>query len=224
MKDKLVLALDVETFEEAKELVDELKEYVGVFKVGNQLFTNVGPRIVEYINSVNSKVFLDLKYHDIPNTVKGATKAANNLGAFICNVHCSGGLEMMKAAEGGDTIVLGVTVLTSIDAKTLKSEGHVQEKLEDHVVHLALLAKKAGLNGVVASPHEIKLIREACGEEFVILTPGVRPTWAATGDQKRVMTPKEAVEAGANYIVVGRPITQAEDRVEAAKKILYEIN
>ena len=253
-KDKLVLALDVETFEEAKKIVDELHDLVGVFKVGKQLFTNVGPKIVEYINSKKAKVFLDLKYHDIPNTVQGASKAAANLGVFMFNVHCAGGSEMMKAAIAGvksantgekaaankntaskngrdpkeksgknDVKVLGVTVLTSINENILHDEIHVNNILEDYVAHLALLAKNSGLHGVVASPKEIKLIREECGKDFIILTPGVRPEWAAAGDQKRVMTPKEAIDAGADYIVVGRPILAAKDRKEAAKKILEEI-
>src|SRR3989338_6587977 len=229
-KDKLVLALDVESFEEAKKIVDELHDYVGIFKVGKQLFTKVGPKIVEYIHSKKAKVFLDLKYHDIPNTVQGASKAAAELGVFMFNVHCVGGSEMMKAAISGvkssknkDTIVLGVTVLTSINEEILRDEIHVTDILADYVAHLALLAKNAGLQGVVASPKEIKLIREECGKDFIILTPGVRPEWAAAGDQKRVMTPKEAIDAGADYIVVGRPILAAKDRKEAAKKILEEI-
>jgi len=229
-KDKLVLALDVDSFEEAKKIVDELHDLVGVFKVGKQLFTSVGPKIVEYINSKKAKVFLDLKYHDIPNTVQGASKAAAELGVFMFNVHCVGGSEMIKAAVAGikssknkDTIVLGVTVLTSISAEMLNEEMHITDILEDYVAHLALLAKKSGLQGVVASPKEIKLIREVCGKDFIILTPGVRPEWAATGDQKRVMTPKEAIDAGADYIVIGRPILAAKNRKEAAKKILEEI-
>lgn len=231
-KEKLVLALDVESFNEAKKIVDELHDYVGVFKVGKQLFTNVGPKIVEYINSKKAKVFLDLKYHDIPNTAQGASKAAAELGVFMFNVHCVGGSAMMKAAIAGvksagktnkEVKVLGVTVLTSINENILHDEIHVNDILEDYVAHLALLAKNAGLQGVVASPKEIKLIREECGKDFIILTPGVRPEWASSNDQKRVMTPKEAIDAGADYIVVGRPILAAKDKKEAVKKILKEI-
>lgn len=230
-KDKLVLALDVDSLDKAKELVDELYNHIGVFKVGKELFTKVGFEIVHYIQEKGGKVFLDLKYHDIPTTVRGASRAASDLGVFMFNVHASGGEEMMMAAAQGvvesgrdDVITLAVTVLTSISQDTLTKDMHVQESLAEHVIHLAKLAQKSGLKGVVASPQEIKFIREACGKNFVILTPGVRPTWAEKGDQKRIMTPKEAIDAGADFIVVGRPITQAEDRKKAAKKILEEIS
>jgi len=229
-KEKLILALDVDSIEKAKELVDELYDYIGVFKVGKELFTRVGFDIVHYIQEKGGKVFLDLKYHDIPTTVKRASRAASELGVFMFNVHASGGEEMMHAAVDGvalsgrdDVITLAVTVLTSIDQNILTDEVGVDKELEEHVIHLATLAKHSGIKGVVASPKEIKLIRETCGLDFLIVTPGVRPTWASKGDQKRVMTPKEAIAAGANYIVVGRPITQAEHRVAAAKKIIQEI-
>lgn len=228
---KLCLALDVDSFDEAKIIIDELHDCVGVFKIGKQLFTKVGPKIVDYVQNKKSRVFLDLKFHDIPNTVSKASEAAARMGVCMFNVHATGGSEMMRAALEGirnsgnlKTIVLGVTVLTSISENILKNEMHVTENLEDHVTHLAKLAKKSGLSGVVASPQEIRIIRQTCGENFIILTPGVRPDWAGQDDQKRVMTPREAIQAGADFIVIGRPILKATDRREAAEKIIKEIN
>lgn len=231
VKDKLCVALDTDSFDKAKHLVNELHDSVGLFKVGKELFTRAGPPIVDFIHSKGCKVFLDLKYHDIPNTVKAAGSAASDLGVFMFNVHACGGSAMMRAAVQGvqessnqNTRILAVTVLTSLDQKTLNDEILVNENLEKYVVHLAQLAKSSGLSGVVASPKEIKLIRDACGPRFIILTPGIRPIWFESNDQKRIMTPKEACEAGANFIVIGRPITQAKEPREAAEKILQEMN
>jgi orotidine-5'-phosphate decarboxylase len=232
--DRIVLALDVDDEREALELVSELKGSVGVFKVGHQLFTACGPDIVRKIIGMGGRVFLDLKYHDIPNTVAKAAAEAVKLGVSIFNVHALGGLEMMRAAaesakETADKrnlplpAVLAVTVLTSMDQKSLRRELKIVRSLSREVVHLARLARRAGMHGVVASPHEIKLLRRAIRGEFVILTPGVRPAWAAADDQKRVMTPGEAVAAGADYIVVGRPVLKAEDRKAAVGEILKEI-
>lgn len=233
-KDKIILALDVDSSEKAKALVAELNEYVGVYKI-NSLFNDEGPPIVKEIQDNGGKVFLDLKYHDIPNTVANYAKAATKMGVFMFNVHATGGFEMMKAAADAvketsaelgieKPIVIAVTVLTSIDQEALNQELKVAGPVEEQVKNLALLAKKAGMNGVVCSPKEISIIREACGEDFVIVTPGIRPEWAAKGDQKRITTPKDAVEAGSNYLVIGRPIRGAEDRIDAAKKILEEIS
>ncbi len=232
--DRLVLALDVDDEREALELVSELKGSVGVFKVGHQLFTAYGPDIVRKIIGMGGRVFLDLKYHDIPNTVAKAAAEAVKLGVSIFNVHALGGLEMMRAAaeSAKETAekrnlplpaVLAVTVLTSMDQKALRRELKIVRSLSREVVHLARLARRAGMHGVVASPHEIRLLRRAIRGEFVILTPGVRPEWAAADDQKRVMTPGEAVTAGADYIVVGRPVLKAEDRKAAVEKILKEM-
>lgn len=229
-KDKIVLALDVDSAEKAKELVAELHDYVGVYKI-NSLFNEAGPSIVKEIQENGGKVFLDLKYHDIPNTVANYARAAAKMGVFMFNVHASGGFEMMKAAAdavkeaGGETkpIILAVTILTSINKEALNNELKIEGEVADQVRHLAQLAKKAGMDGVVCSPQEIKIIREACGDDFVIVTPGIRPAWAAAGDQKRITTPKDAVDAGSNYLVIGRPIVKAENRVEAAKKILDEL-
>ena len=231
--EKLILALDVETAEEAARFVDLLKGKVGAFKVGSQLFTGNGPAVVEMIHGQGEKVFLDLKFHDIPNTVAGAVTEACRLGVFMLNLHASGGSEMMEAAVAAAhkmarpgrprPILLAVTVLTSLNAMALRQELAIERPLGQQVVHLAQMAKRAGLDGVVASPQEIREIRAATEPGFLIVTPGVRPTWAAAGDQKRIMTPKEAIEAGADYIVIGRPILSAPDPAAAAEKIIEEI-
>jgi orotidine-5'-phosphate decarboxylase len=233
-KDRLVLALDVDDDQEALGIVAELKEAVGMFKVGHQLFTACGPDIVRRIIKRGGRVFLDLKYHDIPNTVAKASAEAVKLGVSIFNVHALGGLDMMKAAaeSANETAgklnlpvpaVLAVTILTSMDEKNLRKELKITRSLRREVAHLARLAQRAGMRGVVASPQEIKMLRRAVRGEFVILTPGVRPAWAEQDDQKRTMTPGEAVSAGADYIVVGRPVLKAADRREAVRKILEEM-
>ena len=233
-KERLVLALDVDDFKKADELVDKLSNYVGVFKIGSQLFTAEGAKVVNMVNERGGKVFLDLKFHDIPNTVARAAEVATKLGVYIFNVHTSGGYEMMRAAaEASEKIslalgvrkplILGVTLLTSINQEILEKEIGVKKKLEEQVVHLAKLAKAAGLDGVVASSWEIREIRKACGEDFVILTPGIRPAGKSSDDQKRIMTPREAKKLGADFLVIGRPIRNASNPVEAAKEILREM-
>ena len=233
-KERLVLALDVDNFESAEKLVEKLNNYVGVFKVGSQLFTAEGTKVIKIINKKGGKVFLDLKFHDIPNTVARAAEVATKLGVYIFDVHTSGGYEMMKAAAEASKkislvlgarkpLILGVTLLTSINQEILEREIGVKKKLEEQVVHLAKLAKAAGLDGVVASSWEIKEIRKACGEDFVILTPGIRPAGKSFDDQKRVMTPREAIKLGADFLVIGRPIRNAANPEEAAKKILKEM-
>ncbi len=232
--DRLVLALDIDSDREALGIVDEVKGSVGLFKVGHQLFTAYGPDIVRRIIGKGGRVFLDLKYHDIPNTVAKASAEAVKLGASIFNVHALGGLDMMKAAaesarETADKlgvpapVALAVTILTSMDEKNLRKELKIMRSLQREVSHLARLAHRAGLHGVVASPQEIKMLRRAVRGGFVILTPGVRPAWAGKDDQKRTMTPAEAVAAGADYIVIGRPVLKAADRQEAVRKIVEEI-
>jgi orotidine-5'-phosphate decarboxylase len=233
-KDRIALALDVDNDREALGIVAELKDSVGVFKVGLQLFTAYGPDIVRRITGMGGRVFLDLKYHDIPNTVAKASAEAVKLGVSIFNVHTLGGLDMMKAAveatrETAQKLdlpvpaVLGVTILTSMDELSLRKELKITRSLQREVVHLARLAQRAGVHGVVASPQEIKTLRRAVRGEFIILTPGVRPAWADKDDQKRVMTPGEAVEAGADYIVVGRPVLRSSDRKAAVEKIVNEM-
>lgn len=223
---KVIIALDTTDEQKALELVKLLKHKVSVFKVGLELFCSEGPVIVKKINDLGCKVFLDLKFHDIPNTVAGAARAALSTGAFMFNVHASGGREMMrKVRETVDSaelpekpIVIAVTVLTSLDESDLNDINISKSPLEQ-VKTLALLTKESGLDGVVASPREITAIREVAGQDFVIVTPGVRPAWAQAGDQKRIMTPAEALDAGASYIVVGRPVTAAPDPVEAIDKL-----
>lgn len=236
MKEKICIALDVDSGVEAIELTKNLGDLAGIFKVGSQLFTSEGPEIVRQIVRSGSRVFLDLKYHDIPNTVKNTAMVAVQLGVSIFNVHSSGGYEMM--VETTDVVqneavkqnmpkplILGITVLTSISPPVLSNELKVTLPMKKYVVHLAKLAQKAGLDGVVASPLEIDLIRQSCGPGFTILTPGVRPAWSLdVHDQKRVMTPKDAIELGADYIVIGRPIIKAPDPVLAAKKLLRELS
>jgi len=234
VRERLVLALDVDDFKKANELVGKLSDYVGVFKIGSQLFTAEGAKVVNMVKEKGGKVFLDLKFHDIPNTVARAAEVATKLGVSIFNVHTSGGYEMMKAAAEATKkisvmlgiikpLILGVTLLTSINQEILEKEIGIKKGLEEQVVHLAKLAKAAGLDGVVASSWEIKEIRKACGEDFVILTPGIRPAGKSSDDQKRIMTPWEAVKLGADFLVIGRPIRNAANPVEAAKKILREM-
>jgi len=214
--------------------VGKLSDYIGVFKIGNQLFTAEGTKVVNMINERGGKVFLDLKFHDIPNTVARAAEVSAKLGAYIFDVHTSGGYEMMKAAAGATKkislalgvrkpLILGVTLLTSINQEILEKDLGIKRRLEEQVVHLAKLAKAAGLDGVVASSREIKEIRKACGEDFIILTPGIRPAGKSSDDQKRIMTPGEAIKLGADFLVIGRPIRNASNSVEAAKEILKEM-
>ncbi len=233
-KDRIVVALDVETSAHALALVEKLRGLVGMFKIGKQLFTAAGPDIVRQIVGMDEKVFLDLKFHDIPNTVAGAGVEAARLGVTIFNVHALGGSAMMratveavnKAAEHEKLIrpqILAVTILTSHDQATLAEIG-LEKTIREQVICLAQLAAASGIDGIVASPQEIASLRNAIPDpNFVILTPGVRPVGAARNDQKRVMTPGEGVQAGADYLVIGRPITGAENPVAAAQKIIEEI-
>ena len=223
--DRLVIAVDLSARDEVLRLVDDLRGTVGVFKIGLQAFIANGPSIVREIVSSGERVFLDLKIHDIPNTAKHAVAEAVSLGASMATVHAAGGEAMLRAcadASSASLLVLGVTVLTSLDAEELARIGLDGTPVEN-AVRLARLAKNSGLRGVVASPLEIASIREACGAGFVILTPGIRPTGADVGDQRRTMTPRQAVDAGADYIVVGRPITSAADPRSAALRIVEEM-
>ena len=228
---KIIFALDVETLDQAERWADLLAPHVGMFKIGKQLFTACGPAVVQAIRERGGEVFLDLKYHDIPNTVAMASIEAARLGARLFNLHALGGREMMtdaakalaKECPGPDRPrLLAVTILTSSTESTLREIG-IDHAVPDMVVRLAELAKAAGIDGVVASPLEIGLIRAACGPDFLIVTPGVRPSFAAANDQKRIMTPAEAVRAGADYLVIGRPIATAPDPVAAAEAIIDEI-
>ena len=234
IKKRLVLALDVEELDEAKKLVDELSPYIGTFKVGLQLFCGYGLEIVNYIKEKNADFFLDVKLHDIPNTVEKASYNVIKNGANFFNVHATGGIEMMKAAKKGaieaaekynrkKPLVLAVTVLTSINQETLSNELSNSKNVEDFVIQLAKNAKLAGLDGVVASARELKAIKEELGDDFIVLTPGIRPSWSTKDDQARIATPKGAIEDGADFIVLGRAITKAENKIEAIKKIYEEI-
>ena len=233
-RNPLVVALDVDRAEQALSLVERLCGIAGMFKVGSQLFTAAGPDVVRKIIAKGERVFLDLKFHDIPNTVAKAGVEAARLGVSIFNLHALGGSQMMRATveavnhavereKIARPLILGVTVLTS-HARASLSEVGIERELEDEVVRLAKLSEASGMDGVVASPLEIIPIRKVVKKsDFVILTPGVRPAGSAFDDQSRVMSPAEAMRAGANYIVVGRPITAAESPINAAQRILAEI-
>lgn len=234
-KDKIILALDVSSEGQAVELVKELKDHVGAFKVGMELFNSAGPRIFDALRDAGAgRIFYDGKFHDIPNTVAGAARAAVRMGVWMFNVHATGGSAMMRAAldaaseeadnQGIETpLVIGVTILTSISEHMLHDELGVPILMEGQVTRLARLAQASGLSGVVCSPREIVPIKSACGAGFLVVTPGVRPFWAAANDQKRIMTPSEAVSCGADYMVIGRAITTADDRVAAARRIIEEL-
>ena len=227
MKSKIFVALDVENKEKALEIVGDLKGLGACFKIGKQLFTSTGPELVREIVGMGEDVFLDLKYHDIPNTVAKAGAAAADLGVKIFNVHASGGRKMMEAVREemnkltNPPLVLAVTILTSLGEEDIREVGF-DRTIPEQIARLAKLAKDSGMDGVVASPLEIELIRDVCGKDFKILTPGIRPAFAAVNDQKRIATPAEALRKGADYLVIGRPITAAENRREAFLKILEE--
>lgn len=226
-RDRLIVALDVDNMERARVLVDELGPHVGMFKVGKELFTAEGPQIVRSIVEGGGRVFLDLKFHDIPNTVAKAVGAAAQLGAFFVTLHVAGGRAMLEAAASAlpaeGTQLLGVTVLTSHTDATLAETG-MRGTVVDTVRQLTRLAHESGIDGVVCSPHEIPLIREIAGDDLVIVTPGIRPRGAAKGDQARVTTPGEALRLGCDYIVVGRPITEAASPSDAARAIVDELS
>lgn len=227
-RERLIVALDVETLEEASQLVEVLSDDVDVFKVGISPFTGFGQPLLDKLEEKGKKVFLDLKVHDIPNTVANAAEQAAKKNVFMMNFHCLGGPRMLEAAARGakrvetSPILLGVTILTSMDSDEMKAIG-LEGEVEEKVLEFASFAKEAGLTGVVASAKEAKAIKEKLGKDFVVVTPGVRPEWASKGDQKRVLTPKKAIEEGADYIVVGRPIIKAEDPALAARKIIEEM-
>lgn len=237
IKEKIVLALDVEEIEEAKTLVDTLYPYVGTFKVGLQLYTKYGNEVIDYILGKNSNFFLDVKLHDIPNTVEKASENVVLRGANFFNVHATGGLAMMEAAVRGakkaadklnkkPPVILAVTMLTSISQEVMNGEFEIETNVSDFAIRLAKLAKKAGMTGVVASSLEARKIKEACGVDFKVLCPGIRPEWSAKDDQKRIATPKFAINEGADYLVIGRAVTKPAEGLtplDAMKKIYDEI-
>ena len=224
-KDKIIVALDVARKEKALGLVNELRDQISFFKIGLQLYTAEGPEIAHAVLSAGAKVWLDLKLYDIPNTVARAVESANNLGVHMLTIHLSGGSEMIRAAtaaRANNMLLLGVTVLTSATEQTLREIG-ISAKVDDQVLRLARLGVEARIDGVVASPHEIKKLRAEFGDKIKIAVQGIRPTWAEPGDQKRFMAPRAALEAGADYIGIGRPITAHRNPRDAVAKILEEI-
>jgi len=221
--DRLIVAADLSARDDIVALIDELQGSAGVFKIGLQAFIANGPSLVRDVVARGARVFLDLKLHDIPNTVHHAVAEAAGLGAAMLTVHVAGGPTMLRAASHERMLILGVTILTSLDDAELDAIGFRGSAVEN-ATRLARLSTAAGLGGVVASPHEIAPIREACGPALQIVTPGIRPRGSESGDQKRTMTPADAVRAGADYIVVGRPVTGARNRRDAALRIVEEMD
>lgn len=233
-EDRVILALDTPDYVEALDIVRMFRNEVGMFKVGSELFTSAGPAIIERIHALRKKVFLDLKFHDIPTTVSRAAAAASRLGVFMLNIHTMGGRDMMKAAV--DAVVnaslkynterpriVGVTLLTSIDNDTLSRDLGIQHNVRFYVKYLAKLAYHAGLDGVVASPQETEVIRNQLGGGFLIVTPGIRPSWSRSDDQKRTLTPKQAIRKGSDYLVIGRAVMSQPDPTKALQRIYKEI-
>jgi orotidine-5'-phosphate decarboxylase len=224
-RDKIIVALDVPAKAEALDLVKQLAPEISFFKIGLQLYTVAGPEAVREILATGAKVFLDLKLHDIPNTVARAVESAASLGVQMLTIHLSGGEAMLRAAataRPANMLILGVTVLTSLTEEALHQVG-VSERINDHVLRLARLGQKAGIGGLVASPFEARTLRDEFGDNIKIVTPGVRPSWSDAGDQKRFMTPREAFDAGADYLVIGRPITAHANPRQAVVKVLDEL-
>jgi orotidine-5'-phosphate decarboxylase len=223
--DKIIVALDVATKEKALKLVEQLGDQISFFKIGLQLYTAEGPEIVRAVLATGAKVWLDLKLYDIPNTVARGVESASTLGVQMLTIHLSGGSEMIRAATAArtsDMLLLGVTVLTSSTEEMLREIG-IPNTVEDQVIRLAKLGAELGIDGVVASPREIKLLRRELGDRIKIAVQGIRPSWAELGDQKRFMTPREAIDAGADYIGIGRPITGHARPHEALVRILDEL-
>lgn len=229
IKDRLIIALDYSNVEDAKNIVEILGETVSFYKVGLELFLNSKGEMVEYLTQKGKKVFLDLKFHDIPNTTTMASLFAAKQNVFMFNVHASGGRTMMESVVkrvkeiNPEILSIAVTVLTSFSEEGLKETFKSELTLKELALNLAKLTKEAGMDGIVCSPWEAKAIKELCGENFKTVCPGVRPKWSVANDQERIMTPKDAILSGCDYLVVGRPITKNENPVEAAKKVLAEI-
>ena len=224
-RDRLIIALDLPDADQALKMARELSGEVTFFKIGLQLYTAAGPDIVRAIRAAGASVFLDLKLHDIPNTVAKAVEAAAKLDVAMLTIHLSGGRRMIEAAAASspqDLLLLGVTVLTSSDEQTLRETG-VESDVEQQAVRLAELGAAAGVRGLIASPHELRPLRARLGNDIAIITPGVRPAWAAADDQKRFTTPREAIDAGADFLVIGRPVTGQANPREAVQRIISEI-
>jgi orotidine-5'-phosphate decarboxylase len=224
--EKIIVALDVPGRKEALSLVDQLRDQISFFKIGLQLYTAEGPEIVHEVIARGGKIFLDLKLHDIPNTVAKAVESAGALGVQMLTIHLSGGAEMIRAAisaRKNEMSILGVTVLTSANEETLREIG-IADKIDNQVLRLAKLGVENGIDGIVASAHEIKTLRTEFRDTIKIVVPGIRPNWAEAGDQKRAMTPREALSTGADYLVIGRPIVADKNPSEAVAKILTEVS
>jgi orotidine-5'-phosphate decarboxylase len=224
---RILCAIDTTDLDAAVDLARALNGKVGGVKLGKEFFTAHGPQGVARISDTGQRIFLDLKFHDIPNTVAGAVRAAAGLGCFLLTIHASGGAGMIRAAmeargDAADLSIVAVTVLTSLGPADMDDIGQAQP-IADQVLRLGRLARESGASGVVASPHEVAILRDALGPDFLLVVPGVRPVWASSDDQKRVMTPSDAVRAGADYLVIGRPITQSPDPADAAQRIANEI-
>lgn len=234
VKERIILALDVDNLEQTRELVTELKDYVGYFKVGLQLFTSRGFEAINLIKDLGGKVYCDLKFHDIPNTVAHACSNLVKHDINFFNLHIQGGSKMVaqavkaskdaaKSLDINPPTILGISLLSSFGQRTLTQELCVEKNIEEYIMQLAQIAQETGLDGIVAGASEAKKIRQKIGEDFIILCPATRPTWAAVNDQVRVDTPTEAIKAGVDYLVIGRPITDAVDKVAATKLIIDEI-
>jgi orotidine-5'-phosphate decarboxylase len=224
--DKIIVALDVATKERALELVEQLRGEISFFKIGLQLYTAEGPEVVGAVLATGAKVWLDVKLYDIPNTVARAVEAAGTLGVQMLTIHLSGGSDMIRAATAARTnnmLLLGVTVLTSATEQTLREIG-IADRVEDQVLRLAKLGVEAGIDGLVASPHELKMLRAEFSTKIKLVVPGVRPSWSEPSDQKRVTTAREALDSAADYLVIGRPIVLHQNPLEAVVKILDEMN
>lgn len=235
LSEKIIVALDTPDLKQVKKLVKALHKIIPHFKIGSELFSAWGPEAIKAVRWAGGHVFLDLKYHDIPNTVAGAVREATRFNIFMMTVHTSGGIAMMEAARAAAEEIsrkrkikrrpriMGVTILTSFNEVDLRTTLGLDRSLEETVIRLANNADQAGLDGVVASGRELELIRARVSRDMIVVVPGIRPAWAVKGDQSRIMTPKKAIELGADYLVIGRPITQAKDPVEAAYKVIDEI-
>ncbi|MDP0488309.1 MAG: orotidine-5'-phosphate decarboxylase [Fusobacterium sp. JB021] len=228
-KNKLIIALDFPTMEKAVELVEKLGDEATFYKVGLELFLNSKGEMIEYLNNKNKKIFLDLKFHDIPNTTAMASVFAAKKDVFMFNVHATGGKKMMtKVVEevrkiNNSSLLIAVTILTSFSEEEIQETFQTKANIQELAMNLANLTKESGMNGIVCSPWEANSIKKSLGEEFKTVCPGVRPLWAATNDQKRIMTPKKAILNGCDFLVVGRPITKNEDPIKAVQLILKEI-
>ncbi len=230
---QIIVPLDVPNVEDAIALLDHLPS-VTFWKIGLELFTSCGPTILEVLKSRNKKIFLDLKFHDIPNTVAGACRAAASYGVDLLTIHSTAGKDALQAAteaalEGATKAnvkppkLIAITLLTSISSRQLAFDLKIPLELPEYALHMALMAKSTGLDGAVCSPQEVGQLRDTCGDDFLLVCPGVRPTWAAKGDQKRSLTPTQAIQAGADYLVIGRPITAAESPELAWQKICEDL-